>query len=225
MSRIIRMLVAVAAAFGLAALGLALGAPSASAGAGGSQVFYVRVLNVPDGNDLYTNGAWSDDNINRTFVVTEVSPGTYDVRTFDIGTWQAAPGVNAPLDPTGATAMGNERGPLLGGAELTVTGAQGPPSAANLKPDLMKEGSGSTITYTNGVITVQGGYPAQGGNPGTGYTALVSNLFPNPTGPDGVSVSWVRYAWAYTYLPAREVYVYSSNGLTDTPVGIFTNGG
>ncbi len=131
--------------------------------------------------------------------------------------------MNAPLDPIGDTAMGNERGPLLGGAELTVTGAQGPPSAANLKSNLMMEGN--TITYANGVITVKGGYPAQGGNPGTGYTALVSNLFPNPTGPGGVSVSWVRYAWAYTYLPAREVYVYSSNGLTDTPVGIFTNGG
>jgi len=53
----------------------------------------------------------------------------------------------------------------------------------------------------------------------------VANLFPNPMGPGGVVVTVNSYSWTYTYPATGEVMVQSSSRNTDTPVGIFTNGG
>ena len=120
--------------------------------------------------------------------------------------------------------MGNgENGPLKGSAIIVVTNAAGPPSAAHERSFLKLEGA---TTYLNGqIITVNGNVNGQPGTGGTSFTDLVANLFPNPMGPGGVVVTVTSYSWTYTYPATGEVMVQSSSGNTDTPVGIFTNGG
>jgi len=221
MSRFLRALIAAGAAVGLAAFGL-----TASAGAA-SAMTPVTIQISADPAVTICGPYWGLNYTDRTFTATKISAGKWDVKTSDTGTWAAWPGALAPLDAScsaSPTSMGLlENGPLTGNADFTVTGAAGPPSAANERSWLKYEGA---TTYVDGrIITVNGNINGQPGTGGTTFTDLVANLFPNPMGPDQVDVTVSSYSWTYTYPPTGEVMVQSSSGNTDTPVGIFTNGG
>ncbi len=168
---------------------------------------------------------WGLNYTDRTFTATKISSGKWDVKTSDKGTWVAWAGENAPLDSSCSKPMSGagENGPLKGSAHIVVTHAAGPPSAANERSFLKKEGA---TTYVDGsIITVNGNINGQPGTGGTSFTSLVANLFPNPMGPGAVTVTVKSYSWTYTYPATGEKMVRSSSGNTDTPVGIFTNGG
>jgi hypothetical protein len=221
MSRFLRVLIAAGAAVGLAAFGL-----TASAGAA-SAMTPVTVQISADPGVTVCGPYWGLNYTDRTFTATKLSAGKWDVKTSDTGTWAAWPGALAPLDSrcsTSPTSMGDlENGPLTGSADFIVTGAAGPPSAANMRFNLKMEGA---TTFVDGrIITVNAGISGLPGTGGTSFTDLVGNLFPNPLGPDQVDVTVTSYSWTYTYPPTGEVMVQSSTGNTDTPVGIFTNGG
>ena len=230
MSRIIRMLVAVAGAFGLAALGLSLGAAhaaAATASATPGQIFLLRILNNPDTNGH--SGTWAHDDVTYAITVTEIAPQTYRVVFLGAGKWRAIPGDPAPMDLTGLTAMGSESGPLAVFDSYTLWGADGPPSYANLAKFLTF--TGSTIAYIGGILTDTNpqiyANPSAPPNPGVPLADVATFLFSNPMGPGGINYNYTEgsYAWYYTYLPTAEVYTYSSSGTGDVPVGIFTNGG
>jgi hypothetical protein len=221
MSRFVRVLIAAGAAVGLAAFGL-----TASAGAASAMTPVTVQISADPGVTVCGN-YWGLNYTDRTFTATKVSAGKWDVKTSDTGIWLAWSGERAPLDSscsTSSTSMGDgENGPLTGSADFIVTGAAGPPSAANERYFLKYEGA---TTYVDGrIITVNGNVNGQPGQGGTTFTDLVANLFPNPMGPNAVDVTVNSYSWTYTYPRTGEVMVQSSTGNTDTPVGIFTNGG
>lgn len=221
MSRFLRVLIAAGAAVGLAAFGL-----TASAGAA-SAMTPVTVQISADPGVTVCGPDWGLNFTDRTFTATRVSAGKWDVKTSDTGVWVAWGGSLAPLDSScsaSPTSMGlGENGPLTGSADFIVTGAAGPPSAAHMRFNLKMEGD---TTYLDGrIITVNGNINGQPGTNGTSFTGLVGNLFPNPQGPNAVDVTVNSYSWTYTYPRTGEVMVQSSTGNTDSPVGIFTNGG
>jgi len=219
MSRFVRVLIAAGAAVGLAAFGL-----TASAGAASAMTPVTVQISADPAVNACHGEIWGLNYTDRTFTATKVSAGKWDVKTSDTGIWLAWAGASAPLDSSCSTSMGDgENGPLTGSADFIVTGAAGPPSAANMRFNLKMEGD---TTYLDGrIITVNGNINGQPGTNGTGFTDLVGNLFPNPLGPNQVDVTVNSYSWTYTYPPTGEVMVQSSTGNTDTPVGIFTKGG
>ena len=188
---------AVAAGALLAAAG---GASAATLPAQSPQYAYVQLHNDPDSNVTGTN--WASDDIARFFTVTQTSPGTYDIKISDYGAWNAIPGAAAPLDYTGLTHMGHEHGWFTGGADFTVSSSGGGASEANLRAAL------------GGHLVVS--------DDSTGSTALVQDLF-----PAGATVTGSFNTWGWTYHYGQEVMVQqsASPSYTDTPAGIFTNGG
>ena len=223
MSRFLRVLIATGIALGLATWGLTASAATQAAAA----MTPVTIQISADAAISTCGPIWGLNYTNRTFTATKVSAGKWDVKTSDTGIWLAWPGAGAPLATTcstGVPPMGLlENGQLTGSADFIVTGAAGPPSAANERSWLKYEGA---TTYVDGrIITVNGNINGQPGTGGTTFTDLVANLFPNPMGPDQVDVTVSSYSWTYTYPPTGEVMVQSSSGNSDTPPGIFTNGG
>jgi hypothetical protein len=218
MSRLLRMFIVAGSALCLATFGL-----TASTGAA-SAMTPVTVQISADAAINACGNNWGLQYTNRTFTATWVSAGKWDIKTSDKGVWLAWSGMTAPLDSSCSTSMGDgENGPLRGSADIIVTKAAGPPSAANLRSILKLEGA---TTYLDGsIITVNGNVNGQPGTGGTTFTDLVGNLFPNPMGPNAVVVTVKSYSWTYTYPLTGEVMVQSGKGNTDTPAGIFTNGG
>lgn len=218
MSRLLRTLIAAGSAVSLATFGLTVSAGAISA------MTPVTVQISADAAGNSCGGNWGLNYTDRIFTATLVSAGKWKVTTSDQGVWLAWPDMAAPLDTGCSTAMGaRESGPLTGSATIVVTKAAGAPSAANMRSNLKAEGA---TTYLNGsIITVNGNVQGQSGTGGTSFIDLVKNLFPNPMGPGGVVASIKSYSWTYTFPPTGEVMVRSSSGSTDTPAGIFTNGG
>lgn len=218
MSRFLRLLMAAGSALGLATFGA-----TASTGAAAAMVPVTAQISADAAVNACASN-WGLNYSNRTFTATQIALGKWNVKTSDKGVWVAWPGMSAPLDTSCATSMGGgESGPLTGSATIVVTRTAGPPSAANMRANLRLQGA---TTYLDGsIITVNGNIEGQAGTGGTSFTDLVANLFPNPMGPNAVVVTVKSYSWTYTYPATGEVMVRSGSGSTDTPVGIFTNGG
>ena len=173
--------------------------PAPTASLPHTQVAIVQVNHDPDTGVSGTY--WSNDNFTRIFSVRETAPGTYDVQSSDIGTWNAIPRAIAPLS-AGNTAMGtNEHGLIIGRADFTVSSEAGGASEANLRAAL-----GGHLVVSNGSVS---------------YTQLVQDLF-----PAGATITgdFNTYSWTY-FGPHGEKMVQATAGNTDTPVGLFTNGG
>jgi hypothetical protein len=204
MRKIITMAAAVATlGFGLTAL-----AGPASASTTNTQSITLKISH--DGDSGVYGNYWANDNLTRKFSVTYQGGGVYDVTTSDSGTWNAVARQVAPLDYTGTTSMGSESGPLSGGATFVIT-ATSPPSASALKANLAgsytQPGNSNQVDYTGTA----------------GYQTLVEDLFPASSVTS--DNAFTTYSWTYTYTPTGEVMVQASAGNTDTPTGIFTNGG
>jgi hypothetical protein len=192
-------------AVAVAAPALAVAALLASAGGASAdavpQVMHAQIINDPDSN--VTGGNWANDSISRIYRVTDLGSSNYDVKISDFGWWKAIPGASAPLDYTGTKLMGSEQGVFYGGADFTVNSPGGAPSQAYLRTAL---GGQAVINDATAI---------------TGTNAQVADLFPN-----GATVTGSFNTWSWTYLgPHWERMVQSSTGDSDTPVGIFTNGG
>jgi hypothetical protein len=185
----------------LAVAGLLASAGGASA-ATHPQVMHAQILNDPDSN--VTGGTWANDHISRWYRATETSRGVYDVKITDFGIWNAVPRAAAPLDYSGATHMGSEHGLFFGGADFTVTSPNGAPSQANLRKAL---GGQAVINDATALV---------------GSNTQVADLF-----PAGATVTGSFNTWGWKYYHRGEVMVQQSAtpSYTDTPVGIFTNGG
>jgi hypothetical protein len=205
--RIRTILAAAAAPAALAAV--LLGTAGQASAATTTQVAHVQLANNPDSGVSGQN--WALDNVNRTFTVTPVTgrANTYNVQVTDEGTWNAIAGAPAPLDGSATTAMGSESGHFSGGATFTVFSPNGGASEANLHAALNQPG--------NGVIKVD--YNV---TPGVTYSQLVQDLFPQGATVTGSFTSW---GWTYNNSNERMTQQSAAPSYTDTPVGLFTNGG
>lgn len=179
------------------------------------QNFYLELSKDADSGFC---GNWAQDDLFRTFTVRALGGGQYAVSTTDVGTWHAIPGAVAPLsspcDP--AAVMGShESGPMYGADTFTVA-ASGPASERNLETALAGD-------------FLHGGYgfvPVLDGSKNIPFSETVLALFP-PGAAFTATGDFTTWSDTYYFFRAghREVQVQSYLGYSDTPVGIFTNGG
>jgi hypothetical protein len=173
------------AAVGVAAVGIVAGGVALSpahADSLDSKTVTVRLLDRSDSGEDGNN--WAKDDITRQLTITQVSPGEYDVKVRDQGTFRAIVGQMTPGNDDGAAVFAKPVvGQVRGGFTAHITAS----------PDF--------ATFDRQALD---GTPIRGDVPGSG--SMLNGLF-----TDG-SVSGLFASWGWEYRNNGQLWVNTDAG-------------